>query len=178
MRRVWFLAVGCIALAACADILGIDDGVPRAYDASTDAGSDADAPDAAANDAAFDGPFSPLSCGATTCNFAIGQSCCRSASSTYACVDAPDACAGTDIPCDRPSQCPSTEAGAEICCTTDILTDSGTYVADSVGCHAAAQCSPIPTHYILCGDDSGADCPPEAGCGPSVSTLPPFLLCK
>jgi len=180
MRRAWIVpAAACIALAAaCADVLGIDDGTPRPLDAAIDVLEGA-APDA--SDAAPDAAdaFSPLSCGGSvTCNFAAGQACCRTGASTFACVDGADACAGTYIPCDRSSQCPATEAGAELCCTTDVLTDAGTYVAESVGCHPAAQCSPIPTHYVLCGDDSGADCPPEAGCGESVSTLPPFLLCK
>lgn len=180
MRRVW-VGCSCIALAACANILGIDDGTPRNYDASTEGGDDAaiDVPIDVAKDVAVDVPFSPLSCGATsTCNFAIGEACCRTGASTYACVSGADACAGTYIPCDRTSQCPATDAGKELCCTTDILTDAGTYVAQSVGCHPSAQCTPIPTHYILCGNDSAADCPPEAGCTPSVSTLPPFLLCK
>jgi hypothetical protein len=167
-----------LAAASCADILGIDDGKPRDYDASVDTGVDA-APDV--KDAQVpDGPFSPLSCGTgTTCNFAAGQACCRTGSSTYKCVDASSACIGTFIPCDRTSQCPqNTEAGAMLCCTTDAIDDSGTYIANSVACLPAAQCQPEPQHYILCGDDSGASCPPEAGCGESTTALPPFLICK
>jgi hypothetical protein len=182
-RRILITAAMCAAgVAACADILGIEDGVPRVYDASVDAPLDAtaDVHDAATVDAAPEAAFSPLSCGTgNTCNFAAGEACCRTGSTTYKCVDASAACTGTYIPCDRPEQCPqNTEAGAMQCCTTDVLNDGGIYVAQSVGCVAAGKCTPIPNHYILCGDDSGADCPPEAGCGPSVSALPPFLICK
>jgi hypothetical protein len=167
-----------LAAASCADILGIDDGKPRDFDGSVESGIDA-APDV--KEAGADGPFSPLSCGTgTTCNFAIGEACCRTGPTTYKCVGDAAACSGTTIPCDRASQCPqNTEAGVMLCCTTDSVSgDSGTYVADSVGCLPAAQCQPEPQHYILCGDDSGAYCPPEAGCGPSTSALPPFLICK
>lgn len=178
-RRAVLLAF-MLAAASCADILGIDDGKPRDYDASVDTGVVDAAPDVAKDAPAVDGPFSPLSCGTgTTCNFAIGEACCRTGSTTYNCVDASSACTGTYIPCDRATQCPqTTEAGAMLCCTTDAVDDSGTYIANTVGCLPAAQCQPEPQHYILCGDDSGAYCPPEAGCGPSTSALPPFLICK
>ncbi len=179
-RSLVTAAVLAAAVAACADILGIDDGIPRTSDASLDAPSDAtiDAKEGG-SDAGPEAAFSPLSCGTGTCNFAAGEACCRTGSTTYKCVDAAAACTGTYIPCDRPEQCPqNTEAGAMQCCTTDVLDDGGVYVAQSVGCVAAGKCTPIPNHYILCGDDSGADCPPEAGCGPSVSALPPFLICK
>ena len=169
-----------VLAASCADILGIDDGKPRDYDASVDTGVLDATPDVKDAQAA-DGPFSPLSCGTgTTCNFAIGEACCRTGGTSYKCVDASSACTGTYIPCDRTSQCPqNTEAGAMLCCTTDVVDpDSGTYVANTVGCLPAAQCEPTPQHYILCGDDSGAYCPPDAGCGPSASALPNFLICK
>jgi hypothetical protein len=65
-----------------------------------------------------------------------------------------------------------------LCCTTDTVDDSGTYIANTVDCLPAAQCQPEPQHYILCGEDSAANCPPEAGCGPSTSAIPPFLICK
>ena len=170
-----------LAAASCADILGIDDGKPRDYDASVDTGVVDAAPDVAKETSTVDGPSSPLSCGiGTTCNFAKGEACCRTGSSSYKCVDASAACPGTLIPCDRESQCPqNTEAGAMLCCTTDVVDpDSGTYVASTVGCLPSAQCDPTPQHYILCGDDSGAYCPPEAGCGPSATALPTFLICK
>lgn len=100
MRRVWAGAATCIALAACANILGIDDGTPRDYDGSIEGGQDAAAD--AAKDVVVDVPFSPLSCGAsTTCNFAIGQACCRTDASAYLCVSSAAACTGgTYIPCD------------------------------------------------------------------------------
>lgn len=179
-RAASALLVLAAALAACADILGIDDGKPRDYDASVDTGVvDASSPDVKETSAP-DGPFSPLSCGTgTTCNFAIGEACCRTGPTTYKCVSAPGACTGTYIPCDRASQCPqNTDAGAMLCCTTDSVNDSGTYVADTVACLPTAQCDPEPQHYILCGDDSGASCPPEAGCQESTTALPPFLICK
>src|SRR5678816_1613903 len=116
------------------------------YDASVDTGVVDAAPDVVFKDSApADSPFSPLSCGAsTTCNFAIGEACCRTGPTTYNCVTAPGACSGTYIPCDRTSQCPqNTEAGAMLCCTTDSVNDSGTYVADSVDCLPAAQCQPL-----------------------------------
>ena len=182
-RRVLAVAsVGAVSLvaASCADILGIDDGKARNYDASVETGIPdvvvADVSDASATDVAF----SALSCGASKCNFALGQSCCRTGSATYKCVDASSECAGMNIPCDRPEQCPqNTEAGATLCCTTDVVDpDSGTYVATSVACLPEAECQPTPQHYILCGDDSSAECPPEAGCGASASALPTFLICK
>lgn len=180
--RVLFAAFVCVGVAACADILGIDDGTPRAYDAAADAPADGtlDAPADTGADASADALFSPLSCGTTDCNAAIGEACCRTGPTSYQCVSSQSACAGTFIPCDRPSQCPPTDAGPQTCCTTDVLDEAGTdYVAASVACRPTASCVPTPTHYILCGDgDASADCPPEAGCAPSTSTLPPFLVCK
>ncbi len=171
----------CVGVAACADILGIDDGVPRTGDAALDAPVDA-APDVrdAGADARSDAPFSPLPCGNTDCNRAIGEACCRTGATSYQCVASPSACVGTYIPCDRPSQCPPTDAGAQTCCTTDVLDEAGTdYVAESVACMPYADCQGTPKHYVLCGDgDAAADCPAEAGCAPSTSTLPPFLICK
>jgi len=180
MRKRAVLVALVLAASSCAEILGIDDGKPRDYDASVETGLPDVTPDAVKDSGPADGPFSPLSCGTgKTCNFAIGEACCRTGATTYECVTSPGACTGTYIPCDRVEQCPqNTEAGAMLCCTTDAVNDSGTYVANSVDCLPAAQCQPTPQHYILCGDDSGAYCPPEAGCGPSTSALPPFLICK
>jgi len=165
--------------AACANILGIDDGIPRTTDASADVTIDVET-DAMNDvvDAGPDIPFSPLSCDKTTCNFALGQTCCRTGAATFACIDAGDSCSGLLIPCDRADQCPPDDAGAQECCTTDILTDGGIYVATGVGCMPTAKCSPIPTHYLMCGDLDAADCPDGTSCTPSVSTLPPFLICK
>jgi hypothetical protein len=179
-RRVAF-ALSCVgAAAACANILGIDDGIPR--DASVDVGmqdaSDGDAD--AAVDAPPEAPFSPFACGTLTCNFALGETCCEKGDATFDCVDGSAACKGAGslyIPCDGPEQCVG-DAGAKECCTTDVLTDAGTYVATSVSCLTAAQCTPIPTHYVLCGGDSGADCSDATMCEISVTTLPGFLICK
>ncbi len=176
-KRVAF-ALACVSAAACANILGIDDGIPR-VDASLDVGAP-DGPDEGIGDAdasadvEAEAAFSPLSCGTLTCNFALGETCCRRDAAAYDCVDDAAACKGAlYIPCDRPEQC----AGKE-CCTTDTLTDAGVYIATSVACMTAAQCEPIPTHYILCGDDSGKDCADATACSMSVTTLPGFLICK
>jgi hypothetical protein len=171
MRRSFVVVIA----AGCADILGIDDGIPRAGDASLDVTGDSPA-DVVAGDAGPDG-FSPLSCGASTCNFGTGQTCCRTGATTYVCLDSGASCSGTSIPCDRPEQCTS-DAGPMQCCTTDVLTDAGIYVASSVGCMPAAKCAPIPTHYVLCGDNDAADCPDGSTCSQSTSTLPPFLICR
>lgn len=182
--RVLTAAGTTVALAACANILGIDDGIPRssdgAVDAPVDVGPKETGPDAPMPEAGPDAPFSPLACGTGVCNFALGEACCRTGTTTYACVPTASACTGTLIPCDRPSQCDSPDAGARTCCTTDVLNEAGTdYVAASVACMPVAACQGTPTHYILCGDgDAAADCPPEAGCAQSTSTLPPFLICK
>ncbi|HEY1958715.1 MAG TPA: hypothetical protein VGH28_24030 [Polyangiaceae bacterium] len=176
--RLLAAASVCFGLAACANILGIDDGVPRTGDAGFDAPFEAAALDGG-TDAKPDGPFSPLSCGNTVCNFALGQTCCRTGANAYACVASGSSCNGTSIPCDRPSQCPSTDAGASTCCTTDVLNEAGTdYVAESVACMPYQACLGIPAHYILCGDGDGGDCPTDAGCAESTSTLPPFLICR
>ena len=183
MRRRILVAVAIVAagVAACADILGIDDGTPRTNDASLDVTTGGDAASDVHDgsvDGAPDAPFSPLYCGANnTCNFAAGEGCCRTGASTYTCVDAATSCPGMFIPCDRPSQCPKTaEGGAQQCCTNDVVNDSGVYVAQSVSCVPTGKCTPIPSHYILC--DTDADCPTDAGCGQSVSALPTFLICK
>jgi hypothetical protein len=178
-RRYVILAVLGVAAGACANILGIDDGIPRSLDGSIDAVTNdvtTDVHDAGTD--VVDAPFSPLSCGTSTCNFDNGEACCRTGASTYACIDAGGMCKGTLIPCDRPDQCKGGDAGPRECCTTDVLTDSGAYVATSVGCMTLAQCLPIPTHYRLCGDGDAGDCPDGTTCGASVSTLPSFLICK
>jgi hypothetical protein len=180
MRRIYAILGVSLCAVACANILGIDDGIPRNDDASVDAYVDVmvDVHDAAVDVPPEGPPFSPLSCGGSTCNFAVGEACCRTGAAKYACVDAASSCmGGTYIPCDRPEQCKG-DAGPRECCTTDILTDAGTYVATSVACVASAQCSPIPTHYILCGDNDAADCPDGEGCAQSVNTLPTFYICK
>ncbi len=169
-------------VAACADILGIEDGIPRAYDASLDAPLDAaaDVHDAATDDAAPDAAFSPLSCGTGT--RAISRRAKRAAERARRRTNAstqPRACTGTYIPCDRPEQCPqNTEAGAKQCCTTDVLDDGGIYVAQSVGCVAEGKCTPIRTTTFSAVTTVARTVPPEAGCGPASRRSPPFLICK
>lgn len=176
-RRAIAAAACCATVAACADVLGIDDGLPRAYDASIDVSiGDASNPDV--DDASLsDGAYMPLFCGQTTCNFAIGEGCCRTGT-TYQCVDAAATCTGIYIPCDRPAYCPTTDAGPMQCCATDVVNDAGQSVAQSVACKPTAQCLPIPSHYVLCDDDSSAECPIDASCSASVTTLPTFLICR
>ena len=81
---------------------------------------------------------------------------------------------GIDIPCDRSEQC-SQEAGPAVCCATYATTDAGA-VATSVACSDLAKCT--GSHFIVCDDDSSADCPPDASCGPSAVSLPTYLICK
>jgi hypothetical protein len=170
----WLTVAGLLATAACADILGIDDGIPRTYDASVDGGLDAaDAGDAA--DAVVD-KFSPLHCGNATCNFAAGQSCCWS-DAGFGCSATPQ-CDGVYIPCDRPEQCAQApDAEPNVCCADDTSVEGGA-IATAVACLPASQCTSTFNRFPLCGDDSGVECQGDASCGESVFTLPTFLICK
>ncbi len=176
--------VCAVSVVECASILGIDDGIPRTDDGSvmdvgvTDVASQPDVVDAGMDDVTDAAPFSPLSCGAVTCNFAVGEACCRTGASTYKCIDAGAKCADTLIPCDRKEQCAGGDAGPRDCCTTDVLTDAGTYVATAVACMPVAQCSPVPIHYDLCDDLDAADCPDGTTCTQSTTTLPTFYICR
>jgi hypothetical protein len=173
--RWWWLVVVAASLGACANILGIDDGIPRSLDASLDVAADA-APDA--HDASADGPFSALHCGNSTCNASSGQVCCWETDGSYACAASTSSCTGVAIPCDRPEQCPQTgDAGPVECCGTYTLTDAGA-ITSAVGCVPQAQCTLSNSKYVLCGDDSGAECQPDATCGASTFTLPTFLICR
>ena len=139
----------------------------------------ADVHDAATVDAAPEAAFSPLSCGTgNTCNFAAGEACCRTGSTTYKCVDAAAACTGTYIPCDRPEQCPqNTEAGAMQCCTTDVLNDGGIYVASPSVAWPKASARPSPT-TTLCAVTTVAGLSSRSRLWPERPALPPFLICK
>jgi len=176
--RFLLFVVTCVGASACAAILGIDDGIPRTQDAALDAPSSdagADAADTAA-EAAFDGPFVPLSCGpSATCNVALGQACCRSGSTTYDCIDAGVTCTGTLIQCDRPEMCPpAAEAGPVVCCADLVNTDAGA-LATSVSCKPTALCA-YASHGWLC-DDAG-ECPADASCLQSTFTIPPYYICR
>lgn len=161
--------------AGCADILGIDDGIPRSYDAGADATVDA-AADAKADASASPDTFSPLHCGSAVCDFGAGQSCCWGADGGYFCVGSPSQCGGIDIPCDRAEQC-AQDAGPAVCCATYMGIEGGA-IATSVSCVGATKCNSGSSRLILCGEDSGADCQGDASCGPSTFTLPTFDICK
>ena len=175
MRVSRWLVLGAFGFGAgCADILGIDDGIPRTYDASLEASSDA-APDA--KDAAVDN-FVPLHCGSITCNFGAGESCCWDGDGGFACDISPTACNGTYIPCDRSEQCAQGgDAGPIVCCGHYVSAEGGA-VANDVACLPASQCTSAASRFVLCGDDSGAECPADASCQLSAFTLPTFLFCR
>lgn len=168
-----FLLVSLSLAAGCADILGIDDGIPRVFDAGADATLDA------ASDAKADaGPdtFSPLHCGNKTCDFGAGESCCWGGDGGFFCVSSPAQCGGIDIPCDRAEQC-AQDAGPAVCCATYMGVEGGV-VATSVSCIGATKCNSGSSRLILCGGDSGSDCQPDASCVASAFTLPTFDICK
>jgi hypothetical protein len=170
--RWWIVVLG--AVAGCADILGIDDGIPRTADAGVDATVDA-AADAQADSSAEDN-FSPLHCGSAVCDFGAGQSCCWDGDGGFFCASSPSQCGGIDIPCDRAEQC-AQDAGPAVCCATYASVEGGA-VATSVSCLGATLCNSGSSRLILCGNDSGADCQGDASCGASTFTLPTFDICK
>ncbi len=175
--RLRFLVVSCgvaaCGVAACANLLGIDDGIPRGVDASLDATQGG--PDAGAD--ASDAGFSLLHCGSTNCNVSIGEGCCYVVDAGFTCVATVATCTGAFIPCDRPEQCPQGDAGPVECCGSYTLTDAGA-ITTNASCALKSQCTLANNRFIICDDDSGADCIPDASCGVSTFTLPTFLICK
>jgi hypothetical protein len=178
-----------MSLAACADILGIDDGLPRSEDASL-----ADVQEAATIDAAADAPeeaeaeaapppFSPLSCGTDTCN-AVSQGCCsRHTTQTdgavvysYACIDDDGgSCDGGQlVTCDRPDNCDKQGHVGDVCCTT--------VATAPVVCTSAIACDhpEAGLAYRLCEPGDDELCEPDSGkkCLPSASSSVGWLLCK
>ena len=175
------LLAGCAALGACADILGIDDGKTRQYDASVadsavDAGRDV-APDAPV-DAAVDVPVSPLACGTTSCN-ALVEACCRTgdpadaSAESFACVAADAGCAGLRVVCDGPSDCASLGKAGDECCA--IVPDGGSR-ATTTACVAPGACGGA----VVCttGDDESCDLDAGQTCQPSVATILGYSICK
>ena len=181
------LGVG-LPLAACANILGIDDGIPRAEDASVsdvhaegavlDAGLDADSQAEAAS------PYSPLSCGSATCN-AVTEGCCSRKSAVdgsvvyaYSCIaDDGGSCDGGQlITCDRPDNCDKQGHVGEVCCAL------GTTPPSTVACTSALDCDYPETGlaYRLCEPGDDELCQPDSGksCSPSASAAVGYLLCK
>lgn len=189
-----FVALGAeLALAlACSDILGIDDGAARG-DASVeasaaDAGADASPPiDSGPKDVAVDvpdtAPYSPLLCGASTCNAAF-EGCCRTgppdpdaASYTFACVSKVTDCTGADsvlVTCDRPDNCAAQGHPGTICCGLAPIGQ----LAKSFGCVAAASCASMGAIMCEPGDDELCDQDAGQACLPSSITAVGWLICK
>lgn len=161
----WLFVAVCCAAVGCADLLGIDDGIPRGNDASTDAAAKPDV-------------FTPLRCGSATCNFAAVQSCCFDEGGAPSCANDTTTCDGLYVPCDRVSQCEQGgDAGPIVCCADYNLTEAG-IVTTGVSCVPAADCNAANQEFVLCGGDAGAsDCQGDASCGISAVTLPTFAVC-
>jgi hypothetical protein len=177
-RAGWGLLVGACAIGACADILGIDDGIPRQPDASIDA-SIVDAAGAdAISDAGIDVPVSPLTCGTSTCN-ALDQACCRlgdplvADAESFACVSDAAACsAGLLVTCDEAANCTALGHPGDVCCA--LIPDGGTAAT-------ATKCMPAPScGVIICepGDDEACDVDAGQSCLPSIQTVLGYDICK
>jgi hypothetical protein len=182
-RVTYGLVVSACCVYACADILGIDDGIPRVEDASiADSSFDVTTlPDVSSADVGIDVPMSPLSCGTTTCN-ALTENCCRTgdpsdaSGESFACVSgaSPGACdGGLVIVCDDAKNCVALGLPGDICCAD--VPDGGT-IATSTSCVAPGKCNGA----IMClpGDDEV--CKVDAGqtCKPSVATILGYTICK
>lgn len=180
------LLVACSSVAACADILGIDDGIPREFDASiVDSASDTTTlPDAPVVDVAIDVPVdvpvSPLACGTAKCN-AVNQACCRTGNpsqadaESFACVNSPSECdGGLVVVCDEPANCAAQGHPGTVCC--GVLPDSGGTIATTTACVAPGACNGV----LLCepGDDEMCKLDAGQGCYPSSATILGWLICK
>jgi hypothetical protein len=187
-------ALAAVALAACADVLGIDDGIPRGpADATTDATTDAAKLDAGTVDAQSEAaveagppPYSPLSCGTSTCN-AVTQGCCSrtttqtdgAVSYAYACIDDDGgSCDGGQlVTCDRPDNCDKQGHVGDVCCSFETAQPS------TVFCTTADSCDypdgGVPA-FRLCEPGDDELCQPDSGksCLPSIATAVGFLICK
>lgn len=175
------MIASAVAIAACADVLGIDDGIPRDYDAAIVDASlpDAKVPDVttpdAPVDAGIDVPMSPLVCGSSTCN-ALVEGCCRMGSvsqadaETFACAQSCDG--GLFITCDESANCAALGKPIECCAITP---DGGTN-ATSTACVAPGTCSGA----VMCrpGDDELCDFDAGEMCLPSVATILGYSICK
>ena len=199
-RAIWILGLfACSAsLVACASILGIDDGTARedggAVDATLDVVS-ADSGDEGGGDAAPDAivdagadvpvdapkPYSPLSCGSSTCN-AVTQGCCRTGYGSdaspysYVCVNDAGACtaaAALVVPCDRVANCAAQGKPGTVCCANRFETK-----ATSVACLAPSAC-PIDASTILCGPGDNELCATHGWtCFESYTTIVGWDICK
>jgi len=178
-----------MAVAACADILGIDDGIPRIEDASlTDVQAEAAIVDAGLDAAAeaeaeaAPPPYSALSCGNSTCN-AVTQGCCSrrsivadAAVYAYACIndDGGDCDGGQLITCDRPDNCDKQGHVGQVCCARGSVS--------TVLCTTALDCDypEAGQAYRMCEPGDDELCQPDSGktCQPSNSAAVGYLLCK
>jgi hypothetical protein len=183
-RRGWRRVVGpgmlLLVASACADILGIDDGIPRNVDASVPDVFVADVvvlPDVVV-DAGIDVPTSPMACGTSSCN-ALTEACCRlgdpsdASGETFLCVTDAAACAkGLLATCVGPDNCTALGHPGDTCC--GIIPDGGGVVTKAT-CVPAKTC----TGAILCGpgDDEACDVDGQT-CKPSIASALGFLICK
>jgi len=178
MRRAGLLiAFGAAALpaagvVACADLLGVDDGLPRRDDASVR--------DAVSADAAFEAAPT-LACGATTCN-AAAEACCRTAidagpdaaSFQFRCLADASACA-SDVDalyaCDRGASCVAQGHAGQVCCGRGGPTSGSS-------CTALADC--LDGGRVLCAPGNNAECPLDSGltCQASAVNNAGFSVCK
>jgi hypothetical protein len=185
MKRVWGVVIACAGIAACADILGIDDGVPRTYDdASIEDASlpeTTSIPDATPppTDAGIDVPVSALACGDASCN-ALTEACCRTGVVTdasvqsFACVSDASACKnGLVVTCDDSTNCAALGHPGEACCAE---VPDGASMATKTSCVPANAC----TGMIMCqaGDDEICDVDAGQSCLPSMQTIVGWTICK
>lgn len=182
------------ALAACASILGIDDGLVRQDGGPSDAAPDVvavDSGDEAGNDATPDAgldarvdappPYSPLGCGKGTCN-AVTQGCCREGNGsgaspyTYVCVSDAAACTSGSaivVPCDRAANCVAQGKPGTVCCANTFNTR-----ATAVACVAPAAC-PVDAATLVCGPGDDELCAAHGwACLPSIDTITGWDICK
>jgi len=169
----------CVSAFACADILGIDDGKPRQYDASIDSPAETSPLDVKANDAPPP-PMSPLVCGTSTCN-AITQACCRTGNpsaadaQSFACIPSGDTCdGGLLVVCDEPKNCTAQGHPGDECCA---LVPEGGSIAYATACVKPGACA---ANALLCEPGDDEMCNFEAGqtCAASVATVIGWDLCK
>ena len=182
-RRALITGLGLLGAGACANILGIDDGTPRQYDASMpDVSDNADAPPdvGVVVEAGVDAPAtSPLLCGKSTCN-ALAEACCRkgdpldASTQTFGCITDAAACAtGLVVTCDETTTCDALGHSGDVCCAE--VADGGS-VAIRTRCIPRAQCN----GNIMCQPGDDEVCDPDAGqsCQPSISTIVGWDVCK
>jgi hypothetical protein len=108
MRRALSLVAACIALGACASMLGVD----KTY---TLGAADGGTGEGGVSEGDGGGATSGIRCaqGGPTCT-AGPQECCYASDMSLSCISASKGCNdGTDIFCDEPSQC-----SGEACCIT------------------------------------------------------------